>query len=212
MLDVARLPLFVIASVSLLLIPGPAVLYVITRSIHQGRRAGIVSVMGLHVGTLFHVTAAALGLSAILVSSALAFSVVKLLGAGYLVYIGIRTLRTRESAATTQTISAIRLRRIFSQGVVVNVLNPKLALFFFAFLPQFADPSRGAVGLQMVLFGLMFIGLGMITDSSYAMLAGTFGRWLRNSQVFARFQRYVAGTIFIGLGLTLALSASNSEG
>src|SRR3990172_6906678 len=122
MLDVARLPLFVIASISLLLIPGPAVLYVITRSIHLGRRAGIVSVMGLHVGTLFHVSAAALGLSAILVSSALAFGVVKLLGAGYLIFLGVRTLMTREDAADTLKIKRTSLRQIFSQGIVVNVL------------------------------------------------------------------------------------------
>ena len=212
MLDAARLPLFVVASISLLLIPGPAVLYVITRSIHQGRRAGIVSMMGLHVGTLFHVTAAALGLSAILVSSALAFSVVKLLGAGYLIYLGVRTLMTREETAEADAVRPASLRRVFSQGVVVNVLNPKLALFFFAFLPQFADSTRGAVGLQMLLFGLLFIGMGMITDSSYALLAGTLGGWLRRSRTFARFRRYVAGTIYIGLGLTLAVSASANEG
>jgi threonine/homoserine/homoserine lactone efflux protein len=211
MLDLSKLPLFMIAAVSLLLIPGPAVLYIVTRSIHQGRRAGIVSVLGIHVGTAFHVLAAVLGLSAILLSSALAFDIVKYLGAAYLIFLGIRTLMTREQAMSEKKVEESSLRSIFSQGVIVNVLNPKTALFFFAFLPQFVDSTRGAVSIQMLILGCVFMGLGMITDSSYAMLAGTFGQWLKNSVLFARVQRYVAGTIYIGLGVTTALTGNSSK-
>jgi threonine/homoserine/homoserine lactone efflux protein len=197
-----------IAAVSLLLIPGPAVLYIVTRSIHQGRRAGMVSVMGVHVGTAFHILAAVMGLSAILLSSALAFDIVKYLGAAYLIFIGIRTLMTPEKTADEQQAEPASLRRVFSQGVIVNVLNPKTALFFFAFLPQFVDSAQGAVPLQMLLLGVVFIALGIMTDSSYALLAGIFGNWLKSSKTFARVQRYVAGTIYIGLGVTTALAGS----
>ena len=211
MLDLSRLPLFIIAAVSLLLIPGPAVLYIVTRSIHQGRRAGLVSMLGVHVGTAFHVAAAVFGLSAILLSSALAFDVIKYLGAAYLVFLGIRTLMTKEQTVEERKTEPSSLRRIFSQGVIVNVLNPKTALFFFAFLPQFVDPTHGAAWLQMLLLGAIFIGLGMITDGSYAMLAGTFGEMLKSSKVFASIQRYVAGTIYIGLGVTTALTGSSNK-
>ncbi|MBC8171888.1 MAG: LysE family translocator [Anaerolineae bacterium] len=211
MLDVARLPLFIAAAISLLLLPGPAVLYIVTRSIHQGRRAGIVSVLGIQTGTLFHVTAAALGLSAILMSSALAFGIIKYLGAAYLIFLGIRTLMTRPAPTADSQLEPVSLKRIFSQGVIVNVLNPKTALFFFAFLPQFVDPARGAVGLQLLLLGCLFTGLAMLTDSSYALLAGTFGQWLKRSRAFARMQRYVAGTVYIGLGVTTALSGSSNQ-
>lgn len=211
MLDAAGLLVFIAASISLLLMPGPAVLYVVTRSIHQGRRAGIVSVLGLHMGTLFHVSAAALGLSAILVASATAFGVVKMLGAGYLIILGIRMLTSREEVADIGTVRQTGLRRVFSQGVVVNILNPKLALFFFAFLPQFVDPSLGMPGMQMLLFGLLFVGLGLITDSAYALLAGTVGGWLRHRRTFTRLPRCVAGTTYIGLGVMLAAASSSSK-
>jgi len=211
MLDPARFPLFVVASLSLLLIPGPAVLYIITRSIDQGRTAGVVSVLGIEVGGLFHVAAAALGLSAILLSSALAFTVVKYLGAAYLIYLGIRKLTTREKLEDTQSSAPTSLRRIFSQGVVVNVLNPKTALFFFAFLPQFVDSSRGSVALQMLLLGCTFVALATVTDGLYAILSGTFAGLLKGNMRFLRLQRYFAGTIYIGLGLVTALSGSESK-
>ncbi len=211
MVDLAQLPLFIIAAVSLLLIPGPAVLYIVTRSIHQGRRAGIVSMLGIAFGTLFHIAAAVFGLSAILLSSALAFDIVKYLGAAYLVFLGVRTLMTRERTAEEQKAEPSSLRRIFSQGVIVNVLNPKTALFFFAFLPQFVDTSRGSASLQMLFLGCLFVALGMMTDGSYALLAGTFGQMLKNSKLFASMQRYVAGTVYIGLGVTTALTGSSNK-
>jgi threonine/homoserine/homoserine lactone efflux protein len=210
-LPTAGLSLFLTASLVLLLTPGPAVLYVVTRSVDQGRKAGLISVLGIQTGTLFHVFAAALGLSAILVSSALAFDVVKYLGAAYLIYLGIKKLLTREELELSKPVERKSLRRIYSQGVVVNILNPKTALFFFAFLPQFVDPSKGNVPLQMALLGLMFTTMALMTDSSYALAAGTAGGWLRGNMRFLRFQRYFSGTIYIGLGLTAALASGHRK-
>ncbi|GAB4437332.1 MAG: LysE family translocator [Anaerolineae bacterium] len=201
---------FIVASLALLVTPGPAVLYVVARSVDQGRRAGIVSVVGLHVGTLFHVAAAALGISAILVSSALAFNVVKLLGAAYLIYLGIQKFRERGQTARVAVSAPQKEARIFYQGVVVNLLNPKLALFFFAFLPQFVDPARGAVAGQIVLLGCTFVILGLCSDSAYALLAGTARHWLRGNTAFLRGQRYFAGGVYITLGVATALSGSES--
>jgi threonine/homoserine/homoserine lactone efflux protein len=205
-MDIARLSFFITASVVLLLTPGPAVLYIITRSVEQGRRAGLVSVLGIEAGGLFHVVAAAVGLSAILLSSALAFDIVKYLGAAYLIFIGIRTLRAKD-APTGIKIARKSHRQLFTQGVIVNILNPKLALFFFAFLPQFVDPARGAVGLQFLILGLIFVGIATITDSGYAIAAGTAGGWLQRNPHFQRIQRYVAGTVYIGLGITAAFTS-----
>lgn len=209
MFDTSTLFVFVAAAVVLLVTPGPAVLYIITRSVDQGRLAGIVSVLGIGVGTLFHVFAAALGISAILVSSALAFNIVKYLGAAYLIYLGVRKLLTKDSALLPDHVQKQGLGRIFYQGVVVNILNPKLALFFFAFLPQFVDPARGSVPVQMLVLGLILMGLGLLSDGTYAILAGTAGKWLRGSRHFLRIQKYVTGIVYIGLGLTAAFASSN---
>lgn len=204
--DLVRLPLFVLASVVLLLTPGPAVLYIIARSVDQGRRAGLVSVCAIEVGNLTHVLAATLGLSALLLSSALAFTVVKYLGAAYLVYLGLRKLLAREAVGAAAGGGPQSLRRIFSQGVLVAALNPKTALFFVAFLPQFADPSRGAVAGQMLVLGCIFILLAVVSDSLYALLAGTVGKWLKTSRSALGAQRYVVGGVYIGLGVTAALA------
>ena len=204
-----RLALFVGAALVLLLVPGPAVLYIVTRSIHQGRRAGLVSVLGIHLGTLVHITAATAGLSALLVSSATAFTVVKLAGAAYLLGLGLWTIVSRKAETDVALGGERRLRRVFTQGVVVNVLNPKTALFFLAFLPQFVDPHRGHAALQIALLGLTFAALGMVTDSIWAIAAGTAGDVLRRSRRFALVQRYVSGTVFVGLGVVTALAGAH---
>jgi threonine/homoserine/homoserine lactone efflux protein len=209
--ELTNLSLFVTASLALLLTPGPAVLYIVTRSVDQGRRAGLVSVLGIEVGTLFHIAAAALGLSALLASSALLFDVVKYLGAAYLVYLGVRKLLSKDEVGEVTVNKRQNLRQIFQQGVVVNVLNPKTALFFLAFLPQFVDPARGSVPVQMLMLGLIFVLLASTTDGLYALLAGTFGGWLKGSTHFLRAQRYVTGTVYIGLGVVTALSGSNKK-
>jgi threonine/homoserine/homoserine lactone efflux protein len=198
---------FSLAALALLVVPGPAVVYIVTRSIHQGRAAGLASVLGIHVGTLVHLSAATVGLSAILVSSATAFTAVKLAGALYLVVIGIRTLLGRgDREAVDPQRPPRRRRRDFAEGVVVNVLNPKTALFFLAFLPQFVDPSRGQASLQILVLGSTFIVLGLVTDSIWALAAGSAGETLSHSSRWAQAQRYVSGTVFVVLGAVTALT------
>jgi threonine/homoserine/homoserine lactone efflux protein len=212
--ETSTLALFAVAAVTLLLIPGPAVLYIVTRSVDQGRAAGLASVCGVHVGTLLHVTAAALGLSALLVSSATAYDTVRWLGAAYLVWLGVRRLLARdEDVPAAADLDARRpgLGRIFAQGVVVNVLNPKTALFFFAFLPQFVDTSRGSVPFQVVVLGAAFVLLGLLSDGAYALLASTGAGWLRRRPTVARASRLVSGGVLISLGVTTALAGSRSS-
>jgi threonine/homoserine/homoserine lactone efflux protein len=205
MFDVSTLGVFVASAVALLLTPGPAVMYIVTRSLEQGRLAGLVSVLGICTGTLFHVAAAALGLSALLASSALAFSTVKYLGAIYLIALGVRTLMTRVTPAGAASAGS-GLRRIFAQGVVVNLLNPHTALFFLAFLPQFVQPAKSGVPLQMLALGLLFVALSAVTDVCWAMAAGTAGQWFRRDPRFMRGQRYVTGGALIGLGAAAAFA------
>lgn len=208
--DLGTLAVFSLAALAILAVPGPAVIYIVTRSIHQGRGAGFASVLGIHVGTFVHLAAATVGLSAIIVSSATAFTVVKLLGAGYLVVIGIRTLLGRgDPGATDPQRPPRRRRRDFAEGVVVNVLNPKTALFFLAFLPQFVDPAGGHATLQILELGLVFIWLGLFTDSMWALAAGSAGERLRHSRRWAHVQRYVSGSVFVGLGLLTGLTGSH---
>jgi threonine/homoserine/homoserine lactone efflux protein len=204
--DAHSLAFFVAAALALLLVPGPAVLYVVARSIHEGRRAGIVSVLGIHVGTLLHIAAATLGLSALIVSSAVAFTAVKIAGALYLVGLGLWTLFWRRAEPEIALGGERNLRRAFAQGVVVNVLNPKTALFFLAFLPQFVDPDRGSVASQLLVLGLLFVVLAVVSDSLWALGAGTASERLRASRRFLALQRYVSGSVFVGLGAVTALA------
>ena len=206
MFDLANFPLFVVASLAVLLAPGPNVLYIIARSMNQGRKAGVVSVLGVEMGTLLQMTVAVTSISAIVLSSASAFDVIMYLGAAYLVYLGIRKTMERDSQSETALNHSANLRRAFGQGVLVGALNPKTALFFLAFFPQFVDSVRGNVALQTLLLGLIFIGLATITDGGYALLAGSLGRWLRRSTHFAKGQRYFAAIMFIGLGVSAALT------
>lgn len=206
MISSAPIGFFIASALLLLITPGPAVLYIIARAVEQGRLAGLVSVLGIQSGTLVHVTAAALGLSAILVTSALAFNLVKYLGAAYLIYLGIRKLLDKETGHTKIALPKQSLGQIYRQGVIVNTLNPKTALFFFAFLPQFIDPNRGNPALQILLLGLTFIGLALLSDGSYAMLAGTFGGWLQARRGLTQASKYFSGGVYITLGLLTALS------
>ncbi|MCI0665646.1 MAG: LysE family translocator [Acidobacteria bacterium] len=207
----SSLSLFIAAALILVFMPGPNTLYIIARSIQQGRWAGIVSSLGVQVGTMIHIAAAALGLSALLLSSALAFNLVKYAGAAYLIYLGVRTLLTKESIEPEQAIQKADLRQVFYQGVVVNLLNPKTALFFFAFLPQFIDASRGMIAMQIILLGTILMFLGILSDLSYAIAAGSIGNWLRGDLKFLRAQRYFAGSVYIGLGAATALSGTHKR-
>ena len=196
--------LFAVAALALIVVPGPAVLYIVAQSIDRGRVAGLVSALGVATGGLVHVTAAAVGLSALVLSSATAFTAVKLAGAAYLVGLGLATLLRRPDAGRIEVARERRLRRIYAQGVVVNILNPKTALFFLAFLPQFVDPDRGAVPVQLVALGLVFVVLAVASDSLWALAAGTASERLRGSRRFLAVRRYVSGTVFVGLGAVTA--------
>lgn len=208
MFDHSHLPLFVATSVAMLLAPGPAVVYVVARSMNQGRKVGVVSVLGLETGTLVHVAAASLGVSALLLSSALAFDVIKYLGAAYLVHLGVRKALERGPLADGDVSTSTSLRRVFAQGVLVEVLNPATALFFVAFLPQFVDPARGAVAHQTVLLGLIFVGMATLVEGGYALLAGSFGQGLRHSKRLAQGQRLVCAAALICLGVSTALAGT----
>lgn len=205
------LSLFLLAALGLLFIPGPAVLFVMTRSVDQGRRVGAISSLGIGTADLVHTTAATFGLSALLLTSALAFTIVKYLGAAYLIYLGIRTLLRRDAPHPTEKTAQKPLSQMFLQGMVVELLNPKTALFFLAFLPQFVDPARGAVTLQFFLFGSLYTVLGFCSLAAYGLLAGTTATLLKRSRPFQQLQRYITGTIYIVLGLTAAFTGSERK-
>ena len=196
---------FVAASLVVLVIPGPGVLYVVARSLSQGRRAGLVSVLGLSLGALIQVAAATAGLSAILLTSAFAFDIVKILGACYLIYLGIRALLARQPSAGVGTSTPSSLYRMFVDGVVISVLNPKITVFFLAFLPQFVSPNAGPVPQQILVMGLLYVTLALITDGAYAVLAGGLRR--RLGRVMAGpLPRYASGFVYIGLGMSTAFT------
>jgi threonine/homoserine/homoserine lactone efflux protein len=207
----SSLLLFVTGAAILLAIPGPAIMYIVSRSIGQGRAAGLVSAMGITAGTLLHVAAATLGLSALLASSATAFQFVKYLGAAYLIYLGISTLRGADTELVEVVIADRKLARVFAQGVLVNVLNPKTALFFLAFLPQFVDTSRGHATLQILELGVLFSLMGWFSDSMWALAAGTLAERMRRSVRLRRAQRNVSGGALIALGLAAAFSGTRSK-
>ncbi|MBA3604974.1 MAG: LysE family translocator [Acidimicrobiia bacterium] len=205
----STLVLFCSAALVLLVIPGPSVLYIVTRSIDQGQRAGLVSVLGTHAGSLVHIAAAAFGLSALIVSSALAFSAVKYLGAAYLVWLGIRRWRAGDLGGFGAERSPMATAHLFRQGFVVSTLNPKTAIFFLAFLPQFVDPDRGAVTAQVLVLGLAFIGGSRLSDSTYAIAGSRLGALLRRSGA-RRTERYVSSGVYVGLGLTTAVAGGHA--
>ena len=207
----STIALFLLAALGLLLIPGPSVLYILTHSVAQGKRAGLASVLGIELAGLIHAVAAALGLSALLLTSALAFSIVKYLGAAYLIYLGVRTLLAREERQQTAVSAPKSFSQLLTRGFLVNLLNPKTALFFYAFLPQFVNPARGAVAGQMLLLGALFVLLASCTDSLYALLGSTVGKFLTRNTGFRRLQRYVTGSMYIVLGVIAAVAGSEKK-
>jgi threonine/homoserine/homoserine lactone efflux protein len=210
--DTTQLLLFMAACMVMLISPGPAVLYIVSRTLDQGYRSGFASIFGLAFGSLFHVAATALGLSVILAASATAFSIIKYAGAGYLIYLGIRRLMTRptnENAAGNG--NQVTASRAFWQGAVVNLFNPKAILFFLAFLPQFVDVSRGHVSLQLAALGLILTAMGLVSDTIYVLLAGTLRKYIIGRDWFAWLQRYFTGFVYIGLGVLAAVSGSSKK-
>jgi len=199
--------LFAAASAAFVAVPGPSVIYIVSRSLAEGRTAGVVSALGIQTGGLVHVLAATIGVSALLASSAVAFSVIKYAGAAYLIFIGIRKLREGDVAAPEDGAGEDR-GRLYWQGVVVNSLNPKTALFFLAFLPQFVDPDRGAIAPQVLALGVLFIAIAMVSDSTYALVAGSVRGWLgERRKALAR----ISGCSYVGLGVLAALSPGSSS-
>src|SRR6266853_4225957 len=199
--------LFIATALALLAIPGPAVLYVVSRSIDQGRRAGLASVLGITTGTVVHVTLATVGLSSLVLASKVAFDAVRYVGAAYLIFLGIRRLLTRRVEEDTTARPPRSRRDLYTQGLIVNLLNPKTIVFIFAFIPQFVDVNAGHVWLQIMLLGFTFAGLGLASDSLYAVVAGTVADRLRGTPLIARVERWFGGTVLIGLGVAAAIVA-----
>jgi threonine/homoserine/homoserine lactone efflux protein len=201
--DGSTLLLFVGASLALLALPGPAVIYVVMRSVDQGRAAGLVSMAGVETGTFAYALAAAAGISGLIAASAAAFTVVKYAGAAYLVYLGVRKLLEGDAP---QEIAVSGRSKLFVKGLLVQLLNPKIAIFFVAFLPQFVDASRGPVAPQVLLLGTIFTALAVLSDGVYALVGGALGGWIRASRRARGWIAKVSGGVYIGLGLTAALA------
>lgn len=198
--------LFMLAGLTVLLIPGPAVMYITALGLREGRTPALGAAVGLGVGNFMHVIAAAVGLSALLLSSALAFTAVKYVGAAYLIYLGIQTLRNRHAVHDGVEISRTTALREFRRGVVINTFNPKVAIFFLAFVPQFLRPERGGVAFQVLVLGLLFALLGILTDALYGVTAGEFGVWLRGRRAIQQRIQTVSGLTYIALGLLAAFA------
>ncbi len=206
MFDLSQLAIFMAATLALNLTPGPDMLYTATRSLGQGKRAGVASALGIGAGTIVHIIAATLGLSAVLSYSAVTFMAIKYLGAAYLIYLGIKTFRNKEQLHLGKNVARESTRRIFWQGVVTNILNPKVALFFLSFLPQFVNPERGSVGLQLATLGIMFDISGVTVLLIVAFAVGHASGWLESKPTFWKVQKWFTGSVFIALGARLALA------
>lgn len=208
--DASTVLIVALASLVLVVIPGPAVIYILTRSVSQGRTAGMISAVGVNVGSALHVLAAVAGLSLLLASSAYAYTVVKWLGVAYLAWIGVRTLLTDDAEFTAPEMDRQSLRRIFSQGVLVNVLNPKVAIFFLAFLPQFIDQNSANPALQTLVLGMTLVTIGLISDMVYALIGGGLGDLFRRRPGAARMTRLTAGITYLALASLAAVSGSRN--
>lgn len=201
---------FAVACAALVLLPGPAVIYIATRGLVHGRRGGLTSMLGIESGNLVQVLAATAGLAAIVASSAAAFSIVKYLGAAYLLFLGVRALLAGRGGAPDEPRPAISNRRLFWEGFAVGALNPKLALFLLAFLPQFIDPAAGPIWLQTLVLGLIFNLIALVGDTIVALAAGTAGARLRAAFRSRRVAR-ASGVVYIGLGVGAALGDARAK-
>lgn len=210
--DSGTFTFFVIAALVLLVTPGPAVLFIVARSLEHGWRAGVVSAIGLSAGGVLHVVAAVIGLSALIANSELWFSILKYAGASYLVYLGIRALMRSGNGALPQSGNTARSSNLFFQGFMVNVLNPKSVLFILAFLPQFVDPAAGDPALQTLVLGATFIVLGVFTDLAYVTLASTMRHFFsRGAGTGGVTLKKISGLTYVGLGLYAALSGTSRQ-
>ena len=206
MIPIETLAVFFTASVALALAPGPDNIFVLTQSALHGRKAGILVTLGLCTGILIHTTAVSLGVAAIFQTSALAFNILKLLGAAYLLYLAWQAFRAGSISETSENSPALEWKKLYSRGIIMNITNPKVAIFFLAFLPQFADPARGPLGIQMILLGTLFILATLIIFGAVAWFAGFIGEWLKKSEKIQIIMNRMAGTVFAGLALRLAVT------
>ena len=209
--DLSTIIIFLGAGFIMLVVPGPAVLYITAQSIDQGTKAGIISTLGIAVGSLVHIVFAALGISTILVTSAAAFNIVKYIGAAYLIYLGVKKFLEKETVEEFQKVIEVKYSEIFYKGVLVNLFNPKTALFFFAFLPQFIDITKSSPTFQMIFLGVILTILGIISDGAYALLAGKVSGFLKKNTGVLKAQKYVTGSIYILLGAVTAVSGNSKN-
>ncbi len=206
MIESSKFMLFIAASTLLIVTPGPAVFYIVTRSISQGRPAGLASVFGAAIGNMIHALFAALGLSALLASSATLFNGLSYAGAAYLIFLGVRKFMSRPVELSNCEYKPESLHSVFAQGIAVGTLNPKTALFFLAFLPQFVTSGAGPVWLQLLILGAIFVLMATVSDGIYAVLAGSFGPLLKRHSVL-KHEKYISGAVYCGLGVATAFSS-----
>jgi len=202
----ATILIVALASVALVVVPGPAVIYILTRSVSQGRDAGLVSAVGVNLGSSVHVLAAVAGLTVLLANSAAAYTTLKWAGVAYLAWIGMRTLLKKDEAFAQPQLQPADLRSVFLQGVLVNMLNPKVAIFFLAFLPQFIDTDAPNAATQTLVLGMTLVTIGLISDTLYALAGGSVGQMLRRRPTVARATRIAAGSIYLGLAAVAAVT------
>lgn len=209
----AELFTFLGTSLVVLFTPGPAVMYIVNRSVDQGKVAGVVSALGMATGSFVHVLFATFGLSLILSLSASVFTVVRYIGAAYIIYLGVRKLMAKVEVEgdEREALKGKKLSKVYFQSVIVNVLNPKIAMFFLLFLPQFVNTGTANVSVQIMSLGIAFVLMGICTDSSYALLSGSVGEIMKRSTLYKKIQNKVSGVIFIGLGIYTALSGSKAD-
>jgi threonine/homoserine/homoserine lactone efflux protein len=206
MIPIETVAVFLAASVALALAPGPDNIFVLAQSALYGRKAGILVTLGLCTGLLVHTAAVSLGVAAVFQTSVLAFNLLKIVGAIYLLYLALQAFRTGAVRLDQTGEAKLARRKLYSRGIIMNITNPKVAIFFLAFLPQFADPSRGSVTIQMLMFGGLFIVATLLIFGAVAWFAGFLGEWLKGSAKAQIIMNRIAGTVFTGLALRLAVS------
>ncbi len=206
----ASLTLFILASIALALVPGPDLLYITARSLSQGAKAGFISALGIHTGIIVHIILAALGISALIASSPIAFDAIKYTGAAYLIYLGVIALRSEHSLIDTDHSKHNSLFQIYYQGVITNVLNPKVILFFLAFFPQFLDPNSSSASSDVLWLGFIFVVVSFPFDAGVGLLAGFIGHCLQKKRQNHHWGKWVTGSVFILLGLSAAFSSPSS--
>lgn len=205
MIDQTTLFTYLAILLGFVFIPGPAVILTLARATSSGTKVGIATGLGIAVGDVIHTVMTVVGLSAILLTSAFAFNLVKYLGAAYLVYLGIRAIMEKTEIASLNRAQLVTAPQAFKQAVLAEVLNPKSAMFFLAFLPQFVRPENGAVAIQLTILGLLFVAMGLLSTVAVALFSGGVGTFLRKNPAVRRWQGKFVGGIYCALGLRLAL-------